>query len=174
VERARREELHRQMARLADGDRAVFQPIYETLWPVLRRFAERAVGPTYGEDAAQAALLRVFSQAAEFDVERDALSWVVGIASFECRTLRQKIRRRKEDPGEVPEGLSPDNPEERVMARELEAAAAEVLGALGPQDVETIRLVVSGQRPAGATFRKRVERALGRLRAAWSAKHGTE
>jgi RNA polymerase sigma factor (sigma-70 family) len=173
VERAEREELHLLMSRLADGDRDAFAPIFERLWPVLRRFTERAVGGADADDAAQAALLKVFARAHEFDAKRDALSWILGIAAFECKTLRQRTRRRREDPGEIPERVSDDNPEERVMAREIEAAAVEVLGTLGPADVETMRLVVSDQRPEGATFRKRVERAVARLRAAWSAKHGT-
>jgi hypothetical protein len=77
------------MVRLADGDRGAFGPLYDTLWPVLLGFARRALaGSPDAEDAAQTALMKVFSRACDFDPSRDALSWVLGIAAFECRTLR--------------------------------------------------------------------------------------
>jgi RNA polymerase sigma-70 factor (ECF subfamily) len=62
------------------------------------------------------------------------------------------------------------SPEERAITVELEAVAVATLGQLRPEDRETLRIAIfgEGQRDAPpATFRKRVERALGRLRAAW-------
>lgn len=168
------------MARLADGDRLAFQPVYEALWPLVQRFAARATGGVAdGEDVAQAVLMKVFSRAAEFDPERDALSWVLGIAAYECRAIHQKKTRRREEMAcEVNEMASPGEmtPEDAAIARDLEAAAREAMGALRAEDVETLRLVMAGERPgvAGATFRKRVERAIGRLRAVWTAKHGAK
>jgi len=169
------------MTRLADGDRDAFGPVYEALWPLVRRFAERATANAHdAEDAAQTALMKVFSHAAEFDPERDALSWALGIVAYECRTLRRKAQRSKERPEDA-EGLSHiedgrESPEDQMIARDLEAAALEAMGVLRPSDMETLRLVLAGERPdiAQSTFRKRVERALDRLRAAWKAKHGTE
>ena len=55
------------------------------------------------------------------------------------------------------------------------AAAESVLGTLRPLDVETITSIATGARPAqGATFRKRLERALSRFRLAWRARHGSD
>jgi DNA-directed RNA polymerase specialized sigma24 family protein len=179
VDRTQRDELHRSMVRLADGDRDAFLPVYESLWPVLRRFTERAMGGTAdADDAAQVALTNVFFRASEFDAERDALSWVLGIAAYECRTLRAKRRRRREDAGAQDDlarvhGSGP-NPEESVIASDLQAAMLDVLGTLREADVETLRLVAAGERPGGATFRKRVERAVSRLRTAWRTRHGTQ
>lgn len=170
------------MVRLADGERGAFEPLYEALWPVFLRFARRALaGSPDAEDAAQGALMKVFSRACDFDPERDALSWALGIVAYECRTLRKKVQRRREDPAE-PEvwsarATTEPSPEDTLIARDMEAAAKEVLGGLRSEDAETLRLVAAGERPegvAGPTFRKRVERALSRLRAAWSTKHGTE
>jgi len=65
-------------------------------------------------------------------------------------------------------------PEEEAIQRQLCAAAAEVLGSLRPSDVETLLALARGDRPPGATFRKRVERAVSRLQKAWRARHGTD
>jgi RNA polymerase sigma-70 factor (ECF subfamily) len=178
VESRERAELGRLMGRLADGDRTAFGPVFALLWPKLRGFAVRYVGPVDGEDAAQAALLGVFARASEYDPGRDALAWVLGIAAWECRTLLRKRYRRKEEPLPRPADLAPGpagNPEEALIDRDLRAAAAQVLGTLRPLDIETLAALGRGARTAqGATFRKRLERAIARFRLAWRARHGSE
>ena len=180
IERSERAELRRQMERLADGDRSAFGPVFSLLWPRLRAFAARFIGVDDGEDAAQAALLKVFSRASEYDRERDALAWALGIAAWECRTLRKRRGRRREESALAPAaagapGTDQPSPEDVAIDRDLQAAAAAVLGELRPIDVETILAIASGQRAVqGATFRKRVERALARFRLAWRARHGSE
>jgi RNA polymerase sigma factor (sigma-70 family) len=170
------------MVRLADGDRDAFDPLYDVLWPVFLRFARRALaGSPDAEDAAQGALMKVFSRACELDPDRDALSWALGIVAYECRTLRKKAHRRREDMADPETWASRPatglTAEDALIARDLEDAAEQILGTLRPEDAETLRLVAGGERPEGVaapTFRKRVERALSRLRTAWSTKHGTE
>ena len=56
----------------------------------------------------------------------------------------------------------------------MEMMLQEALGTLRPEDAETLRLYARGERPslAAATFRKRVERALTRLRAVWRTTDG--
>ena len=175
VERSERAELRRLMERLAEGDRTAFGPVFVLLWPQLRAFAVRFIGAADGEDAAQAALLKVFSRASEYDRERDALPWAIGIAAWECRTLRRRRERRREESALAPAVSSAPSPEEATIDRDLRAAAEAVLGELRPIDVETIISIASGQRAVqGATFRKRAERALARFRLAWRARHGSE
>jgi RNA polymerase sigma-70 factor (ECF subfamily) len=176
VERSERAELRRLMERLADGDRTAFGPVFALLWPQLRAFAVRLAGPADGEDAAQAALLKVFSRASEYDRERDALPWALGIAAWECRTLRKRRERRREEFALAPAAASTVlSPEEAAIDADLRAAAEAVLGELRPMDVETIISIASGRRAVqGATFRKRAERALARFRLAWRARHGSE
>lgn len=175
-----RERLHRAMVRLADGDRSGFEPVYAAVWPVLRRFATRVMpNEADAEDAAQAALMKVFSRASEFDGERDALTWILAIAVYECKTLRQKTRRRREEldglaPIEAHKEADGPTPEERLIAQNLYAAAVEALGTLHAADAEVLRRVLADERPEGATFRKKVERAMRRLREAWRLKHGPE
>ena len=178
MERGFGPDLQSLMIRLADGDRSAFHPAFVALWPVLRRFAARHLAPADAEDAAQEALVKIFWQAASFDPSRSALAWVLGVAGFEIRTTRRRrLRRREESTGDAALEACRDpalNPEELALARDLETTLGETLGALHPSDAETLRLYARGERPpiAAATFRKRVERALIRLRAAWRTTNG--
>ena len=172
-------ELQDLLARLADGDRAAFPPAFTLLWPVTRAFARSFLRDEAGaEDAAQQALIRVFLRAAEFDASRPALPWVLGVVANECRTLRRRAQRRREGPLEEADAR-PDpgaSPEESATGRDLERAAFVALEGLPAPDVEAILAHIGGgERPdlPPATFRKRLERALKRLRRAWSERHGT-
>ncbi len=175
MERAEREALQGDLERLADGDREAFHPLFLRLWPLLRGFAGRCLPPAEAEDAAQEALLRVFARAAEFDRGRDALSWVLGIAAYEIRTLRQRRRRRREhDDGALATRADPrPSPEDTAVAADLERTLGAALATLRPGDAETLLAYARGERPdlPGPTFRKRVERALRRLRGAWRLNH---
>lgn len=182
------------MVRLADGDRAAFDPLYTALWPLLQRFAKRLLGETpEADDVAQVALLKIFAAAASFDGERDAVAWALGIAAYECKTVRkQRLRRRESHASHASQeshashetheshashALSSQShlrdPEDTVIARDLEAAALSVLSTLSAVDIATLRAAVFDDRPpnAGSTFRKRLSRAVARLRVAWSAKY---
>jgi RNA polymerase sigma-70 factor, ECF subfamily len=173
VERQQRIELQRCLVRLADGDRAAFRPLFDLVRPRVREIAGRMMPHAAdADDAAQVALLKVFERASEFDCERDALAWIVGIVSYECLTIRRKTTRRRESGGEALRAIVDEatSAEERLIATELEEVAVATLGQLRPEDRETLRVAIfgEGERPAKpATFRKRVERALTRLRAAW-------
>jgi RNA polymerase sigma-70 factor, ECF subfamily len=173
MERGFDPDLQSLLTRLAAGDRSAFHPAFSALWPILRRFTARHLPPTEAEDAAQETLVKIFRQAAGFDPSRSATAWVLGVAGFEIRTARRRRLRRREAAGEVA-GLESRRdpargPEEDVLARDLETTLGEAIGTLRPEDVETLRLYARGERPriAAATFRKRVERALVRLRTAW-------
>jgi RNA polymerase sigma factor (sigma-70 family) len=171
-------DLQRHMERLADGDRDSFHPVFTVLWPLLRRFAARHLRPEEAEDAAQEALVKIFFRASDFDASRSALAWALGIAAFEIRTARRRRQRRREEsaPAEILDAARAPapTPEAEAMVRDLEATLVELLGALRPEDAETLRLYARGDRPAlaAATFRKRVERALARLRAVWRTTDG--
>jgi RNA polymerase sigma-70 factor (ECF subfamily) len=171
-------DLQGWMIRLADGDRSAFHPVFETLWPVLRRLTARHLPAADAEDAAQEALIKIFRRAAEFDPTRSALAWSLGIAAYEIRTARRLHQRRREGSTETETFTSRrdagPNPEEALLARDVEEMLQAALGMLRPEDSETLRLYSRSERPAvAATFRKRVERALARLRAAWRTSDGS-
>jgi DNA-directed RNA polymerase specialized sigma24 family protein len=170
------------MIALSQGDRAAFRPVFSALWPLLRRFSLRALGDAaLAEDAAQAALTKLFFTATEFDPARDAVAWALGYASYEVLSLRKrKWRRERFDlPLLAAQLAGGGTPEDLTIERDLRTAAAEALGVLRQKDIETLEAVLEGQRPRGsetarAAFRKRVQRAIERVRLAWRNKHGTD
>jgi RNA polymerase sigma-70 factor (ECF subfamily) len=180
MERHEREWLRSQLAELGDGNRDAFNAVYERVWPLVRAFVGRHLRPPEADDAAQEALLRVFSRASEFDRDRDALAWIFGIAAWEIRSARTRVRRRREaaldeealagQPGAGP------TPEESAAEREREQSIEDALAELGPADAATLRAYMTDAAHdlPPATFRKRVQRAVGRLRAAWKTGHGPQ
>lgn len=166
------------LARAADGDRAALDPLFASAWPVVRAFCGRLVGDADGDDAAQETMLRVFERAPSFDRGRDGLTWMLTIAVWQCRTVRRRRGRRREEHGATAgaragEGLSPAQVAER---HELLAIAGEVLGAMPQGDASVLVAAWTDDAAARAaiapaTFRKRLERALARFRASWRARH---
>ncbi|WP_437677771.1 RNA polymerase sigma factor [Sorangium sp. So ce131] len=168
------------MRRLADGDRAAFEPVYAALWPAVSAFCRRMLrGCADAEDAAQQALLKIFDRASTFDPAADALTWALAIAAWECRTARRRRARSREAPDEHAGAIPADlpTPEDAAIARDLDDAAREVLGSLAEADRATLlSTVMEGDRDpsvSGAAFRKRRERAFARLREAWRRIYGT-
>jgi RNA polymerase sigma-70 factor (ECF subfamily) len=147
--------------------------LFAALWPPVRALCARLLDGD-GEDAAQDAMVRVFARAPEFDRDRDAMTWVLAIAGWQCRTVRRQ-RGRRRDAHEIPEDVAGGaRPDESTERRELLAAAAAIVGELSPADADTLIAAWSGDRDGGiapATFRKRLERALARFRAAWRSRH---
>jgi RNA polymerase sigma-70 factor (ECF subfamily) len=175
VNPAGRSALQEELTALARGDRAAFDPLFRRLWHLLRGFARRFLSAEEADDAAQEALLRIFRRASEFDPARDALAWALGVAAWQVRTHRTRARRRREEgAGGLPEREDPaGSPEELATAGELATTLERALAELPRDDSATLLAYARGERPdlPGATFRKRVERALGRLRARWRIRH---
>jgi RNA polymerase sigma factor (sigma-70 family) len=164
-----RDALNAAMRRLAGGDRSAARPVFERLWPVLRALCARTLGDAArGEDVAQQAIVKLFDQASGFDPARDALAWAVEIAALELRTERRRRQRSREEAPEAPiEMASTAEPaDERLAAAELAESLSLALATLTPADRLTLAEAVSESQPAvaGATWRKRKERALTRLR----------
>lgn len=173
-----RRRLQEDLSRLADGDRDAFHPVFHALWPLLRRFAGRMLrDDSLAEDVAQQTLLKVFSHAARFDTRRDALSWVLAIAANECRATRRWRQRRREEPltTDATARAGAADTEETLLAAEMREVLHGALTGLGPEDLRTLLIAVTGAardpdlRPA--TFRKRLQRATARLRLAFRAGH---
>jgi len=160
------------MVRLADGDRGAFHPLFETLWPKVLRFVQKQLDSD-ADDVAQQALCKVFERATEFDPELDALAWALGIAAYEVRSARKRRFRRREETAAALDAMpAGDDPEHDVIFKQLTQAAADVFGALSEADQSTLLKVAQGERPSGATFRKRLQRSLTRVQRLWRARHG--
>jgi RNA polymerase sigma-70 factor (ECF subfamily) len=176
-----RAELDRWMAAAADGDRAAIAPLFQALWPVVVGYATRLLGdPALAEDCAQDALVQLFGQLDRYDRERDALTWALTLATWQCRTAKRRrgrrsalddrARRAAPAPAIAIDGAS------FVEHRDLVRAALAAVDALSARDIETLAVAVADadrSALAPATFRKRLERALSRLRTSWRSRHGT-
>lgn len=177
--------LDEDLRRLADGDRSAFGPVFSSLWPVLRAYAARALGDgPDAEDAAQCALLKLFSQACDFEPGRRALPWALAIVAWECRTVRKRRGRGREVPEEAGAAVPSDDasPEDATGDRELVQIARDALAELPVGDRQTLALsfgeafaerVDASEAVGAAALRKRKERALGRLRAAFRRLYGS-
>lgn len=180
MERDERTELNRDLARLADGDRSAFHAVFTRLVPELRQFASRHLSGEDAEDAAQQALVSLFARASEYDPERDALAWALGIVAWEVRTIRKRVQRRREstDPDAAhTRAADGGSPEDEAIARDLDSCVRAALGTLSADDADALLAFPgAGPRPgvAPATFRKRVQRALSRFREAWRSQHDDE
>lgn len=158
--------LRADLARVADGDRTALEPAFSRLQPLVLGFCRRVLdGPT-AEDASQEALVKLFAHASDYDAERDPVPWALAFAANACRTARKRVARRKEQ-GDIPDRAVDGDPDTALMDAELIAAVQATLATLSPLDAETLALAM-GERPPGATFRKRLERASARFRAVWS------
>lgn len=171
-------EIQRLMVRFADGERVVFRPLFDALWPLLFAVTSRGlVDRAEAEDAAQRAMLVVFDRIIAIDPDRDAVAWAATIAAFEVLTSRRRVQRRREDftstaliDGTVDLAARPD---EQLAAAELRAAVRAAVGELPARDqAALVELLADGPITPGEAPRKRRTRAIERLRAIWRKSHG--
>jgi RNA polymerase sigma-70 factor, ECF subfamily len=164
------ETLDASMARLARGDRSAFTTVFQALWPrTLRLCTGILKNEADAADAAQQALAKILERADEYDPARPALPWALGVASWECRSLlKRRARRREVEADDAVFGATADG-EEAAVERQLVDAAVTALGTLSDSDKETLLATFWEEAASvgGATLRKRRERALTRLRAAF-------
>ncbi len=160
------------MTAAADGDRAAVDPLFAALWVPCVAYATRFLGDAaLAEDAAQEALVRLFGQLPQFARDSDALTWALAIVTWECRTVRQRRARRRED---ATASVEPSrDARDELEDRDLVRAALATLAELPARDLDTIATSLLEIRPTDATFRKRLERAVARLRLTWRSRHGT-
>ena len=89
------------MARLADGDRSAFTPVFRLLWPpTLRMCMSMMKNDADAKDAAQQSMEKILSRASSYDPTRPAMPWALAIAAWEC-VRRQTSRRCRETPDEL-------------------------------------------------------------------------
>jgi RNA polymerase sigma-70 factor (ECF subfamily) len=167
--------LEALMSRLADGDRSAFDGVFERLQLPLYKFCLGMLGnEADAADAAQEALQKVLERAPDYDTSRRVMPWALALAGWECRTLSRRRQRRREV-AEAEAGERPgEDPEGHHVQRQLVDAALGALGTLSEQDRETLAATFwdEAASASGATFRKRRERALQRLRQTFWRIHG--
>lgn len=158
------------MARLADGDRSAFDPLFRELHPRAVRLARLRLGEADALDAAQSALEKVFARASEFTAGRPALPWFYAVAANEVHAVARRLRvsNARDGGGEsVGSATASSDPERDLVKAELSAAVAAAVGALDAASSAAIAALLGDAevpdiRPAAQ--RKRVSRAYARLR----------
>jgi RNA polymerase sigma-70 factor (ECF subfamily) len=161
------------MGRLAEGDRSVFSSVFTRLWPRTLRFCQSLLkNEADASDAAQEAMQKILERAGDYDASRPALPWALAIAAWECRTLQRKRFRRREVLDDREHDRAGADEEEAFVKRDLADAALAAMGELSELDRETLLATFADEAPAGATIRKRRERALGRLRSTLKRLYG--
>jgi len=168
-------ELDGLMARLADGDRSAFSPLFRALWTPALKVCQRMVQEADAADAAQAAMMKILERAGEYDKTRPALPWALGIAAWECRTLLKRQQRHKET-AEAPVRSDEGSTALEVEQKLLVSAAMHAMGTLSEADQETLVATYwdTAANVGGATLRKRRERALTRLRDTFRRLYGLD
>lgn len=166
------------MRSLADGDRDAFAEVFRAAKPLVERYLGKVVSDAGARDElVQATLLKAFEAASSYDPDRDAATWILALASWEVRSHRRDAARSSARVAAEAsaDGLASDaDPERDVAELQIIAAVRECLGELSPSDQDVVLAAMRGERPEGATFRKRLERALGRLKSKWSARYGQD
>ncbi len=173
-------ELDHQMARVADGDRTLIEPLFRALWPLVHSYCQRALGSgPDADDAAQEAMAKVFAEASRYDKTRRALTWAIAIAVWECRTVRRRRHRARTVPLDAAANASMPGrtPEEAAIVRDLLDGVGVAFDELSLVDREVLRLTFEPEteghsEASGARLRKRRERAVGRLRETWRRLYG--
>lgn len=171
------ESLELLMARLADGDRSVFSEVFRRLWnPTHRLCMTFLKNEADAADAAQQAMAKILERASDYDRTRRVMPWALAIAAWECKTLRRKLVRRREIPEHEASEPTGDDAQEEMARRDLVQTVLSAMGELSPMDRETLMATFWDESGAvsGATFRKRRERALERLRNSWKRLYGID
>jgi RNA polymerase sigma-70 factor (ECF subfamily) len=169
-------ELDLQMARLADGDRSVFTVIYETLWPHVFLLCKAQLNhEADAADAAQSALTRIFSRAADYNVRRPALPWALAIAARECKKFICKEQGRVTGV-ELDRIAARTDVDAEHEERRLITAVLSAIQSLSDLDREALIATywAESSGASGSTLRKRRARALSRLRAALWRLYGSD
>lgn len=164
------------MARLADGDRAAFDPLFDALYPRALRLARLKLGGDGAADVAQNTMLRVFDRAAEFIPGRPVLPWFYAIAANEVRALQRAARAQAARTSmETTEPVADDDPERALLDHELHAVLDRAIASLDSTSAEAIGALLGRRdRPPldDAAWRKRVSRAYARLRVLLGGSYG--
>ena len=104
------------------------------------------------------------------------MPWALGIASWECRTILRRRWRRREVPADDALLSATTGGQEEQIERQLVEAAVTALGTLSEADKDALLATFWEEAASvgGATLRKRRERALVRLRAAFRRLYGID
>lgn len=173
MEPKERQALTTALVRLKRGERAAADEVFRRAWPAVRAFAAQwLAGSDQVEDIAQQALVKVFAQVMDFEPSRDALTWVLEVTVWECRTERARVRRARLADAPTVEPIADERPDAALEAAQLTEALRAVVAALPAADQQEIARLLLEEASGDAAGRKRRQRAVDRLKALWRTLHG--
>jgi RNA polymerase sigma-70 factor (ECF subfamily) len=161
------------MGQLANGDRTAVATVFHSLWPAMRMWCRRWLPAADADDAAQQAMLKLFAQSSSFDRDGDALSWALSVATWECKTIRKRHARRSGHETDVALTQT-ETPESLLLDAERLQVAELLLKSVDADERALLDQLFVGERtaPKSAAVRKRKQRVLERVRAAWRKLYG--
>jgi RNA polymerase sigma-70 factor (ECF subfamily) len=108
-----------------------------------------------------------------FDITRDGLTWVLTLATWECRTARRRRRRGHLAEGVPSEAVDPSlDPEESAASEEALRLIEQWALQLPRDQQETLERAVRTPSGADAGERKRRERLLQQIKRWWEMLNG--
>jgi RNA polymerase sigma-70 factor, ECF subfamily len=131
------------MGRVARGDAAAFESLYDELAASVFGLARRVVrDPARAEDVAQEVFLEVWRKAPSFDRGLGkAKTWVLTIAHRRAvDAVRRNEASKRSDSQAAPMEVSHDEPADTVIQQEEHGAVRECLDTLTELQLESVRL----------------------------------
>lgn len=167
-------ELDVLMARVSDGEREAFTPLFQALHPRALGVASRRLERAHAAEVAQSSMVKLFASASAFTPGRPVLPWFYAVVANE---VRAELRRHRRAGGELSDELAESAPsaDDALAERELRRALQHCVDALDPVSAEAIASLLGEAPPpaiAPAAYRKRLSRAYARLRFLLGGNHG--
>ena len=129
--------------RIARGDSAAFEDLYDELSPAVHGLARRVVrDPARAEDVTQEVFLEVWRKATRFDEGRGkARTWVMTIAHRRAvDAVRRSEAQKRQDHHGAPDEISHDEPADTLITAEEHGAVRDCLDTLTELQLESVRL----------------------------------
>jgi RNA polymerase sigma-70 factor (ECF subfamily) len=167
-------ELDVLMARVSDGERGAFTPLFHALHPRALAVASRRLDRSHAAEVAQSSMVKLFANAAAFTPGRPVLPWFYAVVANE---VRAELRRHRKVTGAVSDDVPAGDPgaDDALAERDLRRALQQCVDALDPVSAEAIASLLGEAPPptiAPAAYRKRLSRAYARLRILLGGDHG--
>lgn len=131
------------LRRIARGDSAAFEELYDELSAAVHGLARRVVrDPARAEDVTQEVFLEVWRKATRFDEGRGkARTWVMTIAHRRAvDAVRRSEAQKRQDHHGAPDEISHDEPADTLITAEEHGAVRDCLDTLTDLQLESVRL----------------------------------
>ena len=138
-----RDDVDALLSRVARGERAAFEALYEVMSGSVFGVARRVVrDPNRAEDVTQDAFLEIWRKAPGFDAARgSAKTWIMTIAHRRAvDAVRRNESQKKYDGATIVEDVSHDEPADALIKDEEHSAVRGCLDTLTELQLESVRL----------------------------------